>query len=397
MWEQYEASGRPMYMHPYVRQAGQGLQLWAQSPPPTPALAGGIAKRAGQAAYDWARSPEGMRFAQDVVPVWGDQEQLDRFVAEVQRVKEQGGPQGIQDILPAAMEGVNLVAPYAGAVGAIGKFAGVARPAGGQTFKRTATEAAENVVEPWRVPSAEEWAQPMRNAMPEGWLSAGSQGDAAILELKQLTGFDFGQWARGISDMKVKPVVSINRNPNADLYRFSVLFKDPQTGRQVGVAHRKIDLRNNEIYNEYFKLARSMQGQGLARQLLRSQIDMARQLGIRYMTLDATLDRGAYAWARKGALPGPDAWNSGRFSVKAQLRQRAAGMNMPEDVEAMVRGALASDDPRAIRDLANIQVPTGELTPAGRPVTWGNKLLSGLSYPAYFDLHDPKVLEMMTQ
>lgn len=88
--------------------------------------------------------------------------------------------------------------------------------------------------------------------------------------------------------------------PNSFELHGSLVNKD---GDRIGRVSRTINFVNgrpNEIHNDLMVVDPAMQGQGIANDLYRRQEEWARANGVEKITIEANIDVGGYAWARKG-------------------------------------------------------------------------------------------------
>jgi hypothetical protein len=108
-------------------------------------------------------------------------------------------------------------------------------------------------------------------------------------------------------------------------------------------------------YHELFQLDEKYQGMGIAKQALRSSIDMYQRLGMGEVSLYADIDVGGYAWSKYGFLPDVDAWNQLRRNLKSQFANRVKynTYELDEKLVDAVNAALDSEDPRALRLVAS--------------------------------------------
>ncbi|MDB5177498.1 MAG: phage head morphosis protein family [Candidatus Saccharibacteria bacterium] len=75
---------------------------------------------------------------------------------------------------------------------------------------------------------------------------------------------------------------------------------------KFGKIARDIDLSAKTVEHAYFSLPENAQSGGRAREVLRSEIELYKQMGLKKVILGANINVGAYAWAKYGFLPESD-------------------------------------------------------------------------------------------
>jgi GNAT superfamily N-acetyltransferase len=154
-------------------------------------------------------------------------------------------------------------------------------------------------------------------------------------------------------------------------------LRDAQ-GRSIGNIQRRIIPEERRAYHAYLNINPSAQAHGVAKQLMRDQIDVYKQMGIDKVTLLANIDVGGYAWAKYGYAPSIGDWRA----VANAAQQRLAGLqSLPPEIKQAVEQLLASRDPKAIWALADIRFPVGDST-------LGKRLLLDQSWHGTLDLTD---------
>jgi GNAT superfamily N-acetyltransferase len=149
-------------------------------------------------------------------------------------------------------------------------------------------------------------------------------------------------------------------------------------GTFLGTMNRDIHPKTREAYNAYFALDPQYQGLGIAKTILRGQIDVYRRMGnIDTVKVSAGLDGGGHTWARFGFVPYESSWQS----LQGRLRYRL--LDNIRDIDPQVKADLLTlinhPDPLKIRQLANVP-------------TWGRRLLAGTSWTGTLDLRNAETM-----
>lgn len=158
-------------------------------------------------------------------------------------------------------------------------------------------------------------------------------------------------------------------------------------GELMGHINRSISRDTGVAEHGLLLLPSGAQGKGLAKNILRANIDYYRQLGLSRVNV-STLDRGGYVWARYGFVPSQESWEA----VRPVLRDRVTdpSLNIAPAVRHDVLHLLDSHDPHAIWRIADHRTP---VTIEGEPLPLGNHLLSGNDWERSLDLKDAPTLE----
>jgi hypothetical protein len=115
-------------------------------------------------------------------------------------------------------------------------------------------------------------------------------------------------------------------------------------------------------------IVRSARGAG--KQVMRSQFNLYRKLGIARVNVTAGMDVGAYAWARYGFVPTSESWNMLRQELSGALQD----IHASKDVVSRVSEALSSDNPQGIWEIADSSI--------------GKKLLISSEWDGTLSLHN---------
>jgi GNAT superfamily N-acetyltransferase len=103
-------------------------------------------------------------------------------------------------------------------------------------------------------------------------------------------------------------------------------------GHEIGTMNRWAT--EYEVHHDYFTLEPEYQGKGIAQRLNTAAEDLYRANGIQYITLDANIDVGGYAWAKQGYTLDVD--KGGRDAMKDVLRRLAMEITMSSKVFDLV-------------------------------------------------------------
>ncbi len=162
---------------------------------------------------------------------------------------------------------------------------------------------------------------------------------------------------------------------------------DPRSGKPIGTISRQIDTEAGTAHHGYLKINPSAQGTGLAKDLLRNQMDLYQTMGLKSVDLFADIDVGSYAWAKYGFLPSHEGeWNAISQVARRRLSEISANELSSKDADA-VRQVLMRKDPQAIWDLADMKLKLR----SGEPVS--KRLLMNNSWNGKLDLNDPEAME----
>lgn len=155
-------------------------------------------------------------------------------------------------------------------------------------------------------------------------------------------------------------------------------------GNPIGRIDRTIRPDIGLAEHSYLKLDPEVQGSGIGKELLGSQIDTYKKMGLNAVSLYANIDVGGYAWAKYGFVPSKFDWQS--LTNRMGRYVDAAGID-PE-VKSGIKSILESDDPKSIWKIADIKT----LDPAtGKPL--GKSLLMNRGWSGQLDLNDAESMD----
>jgi GNAT superfamily N-acetyltransferase len=158
-------------------------------------------------------------------------------------------------------------------------------------------------------------------------------------------------------------------------------------GELMGHINRSISRDTGVAEHGLMLLLSDLQGRGLAKDILRANINYYRKLGLSRANVSA-LDRGGYVWARYGFLPTQESWDA----VRPMLRDRVTdpSLNIAPAVRRDVLHLLDSHDPHAIWRIADKRTP---VTIEAETLPLGTHLLSGSDWEGSLDLKDAPTME----
>ena len=81
-----------------------------------------------------------------------------------------------------------------------------------------------------------------------------------------------------------------------------------EEGRPLGTYDRTIDLANKQAKSAFLKLKKSAEGKGIAKKLMKGNMEIYRKLGLEKVKVRANIDVGGYSWARYGYVPTKASW-----------------------------------------------------------------------------------------
>lgn len=140
---------------------------------------------------------------------------------------------------------------------------------------------------------------------------------------------------------------------------------------------RDFDFGRGYVVHRELELDGDWQGQGIARQRLVNALQLYPALGLPAIRLNAGNSVGGYAWARMGFLP--PAWN---WTVLRQgLRDRLDFMSdIAPGPRAQAEALLASDDPRALWQVADLPAEAPGEEPLGATLLLGSQWIAQLDF-----------------
>jgi len=152
------------------------------------------------------------------------------------------------------------------------------------------------------------------------------------------------------------------------------------SGKPMGSMHRIVDLRAGYAKNIALELSEAYRGHGIGKQILSSQVEFYKTLGIKKLEL-STSDIGRYAWARYGFVPDSRSWTQLVGSMKRALKAPLRG-SFSEDAISDMAALLekVAGDPEGIRLVAS--------SPLGKEL-----LLNGASWTGSLDLASAEAME----
>jgi SPP1 gp7 family putative phage head morphogenesis protein len=130
---------------------------------------------------------------------------------------------------------------------------------------------------------------------------------------------------------------------------------------------RTFDVRSRVVTHDVFRV--NNQGAGTAKRVLRDQVALYRELGVKRIELDA-VSLGSYAWAKYGFRPDEASWRA----MRPQIRNRLSEVS--DEVRPLVEKVVESQDPRAVWALSDL------------PGKLGLSLLRDLPWSGSLDLSD---------
>jgi GNAT superfamily N-acetyltransferase len=100
-------------------------------------------------------------------------------------------------------------------------------------------------------------------------------------------------------------------------------------GRTMGSVYgsyiRYADLDDHKAESGYLKLAEDMQGKGVAKILLKGNVEMYQEMGIKRVDVHADIDVGGHAWARYGYVPSQRSWRDLQSKLEIELNRISGG------------------------------------------------------------------------
>ena len=164
----------------------------------------------------------------------------------------------------------------------------------------------------------------------------------------------------GLSEFEIK---------NNGEWWFNIESKEPGAFKLTRTFYQRSD-GSWEVHHSLFKLKQEIQGKGISREILKGLYDEYKRMGVRYITLDANLDIGGYAWARYG------------FNANSK-RHALAPMNLCRNKGVRKAAQKVIDDYYQINGLPDwAEFPMHILTEK----IWGRSYLLGSSWSGVLDL-----------
>lgn len=187
---------------------------------------------------------------------------------------------------------------------------------------------------------------------------------------------------------------------------------DPSTGKPLMINHpmtgephpatmdRSIiydpDTRLKYAYHGYFVLPKDKQGVGVAKSILRDQVDLYKKMDLDYVKLTADVDIGSYAWGKYGFLPHTDeSWQSLARYLKMELSKLSSMGRMPGTVVNDLKTILSDPDRHALWDFVDYpsKIPIGILgSKTSKPLKWSQKLILDTPWEGSLNLKNPDAM-----
>lgn len=185
-------------------------------------------------------------------------------------------------------------------------------------------------------------------------------------------------------------------------------FKTPNG---YGSIDRRIFWDPNEggrkyAYHGYLEIPERDQGKGLAKSLLRNQIDLYQKMGLGYVKLSANIGVGGYSWAKYGFLPiTDDAWKDMSYSLFNALQESVRDGSIPGRVADDLLHYVERPDRHALWDFVDHpdRVPIGIFgSTREKPLKWGQLFMMRYGrtrggWPGKLDLKDPETMERFNE
>lgn len=197
--------------------------------------------------------------------------------------------------------------------------------------------------------------------------------------------------ARPGDQMEFEPVLSANGVSAVNMYvegrngsfTMSRLFQRNHKTNELTVAHSE------------FTVANRQQGKGIGKEMLRKHMAQYQKMGVQRITLHANCDVGGYAWAKYGFTPTKEEWRDLREEIASYADHvDLLTVEQEADREALAKELKrigASDDPKALWDLADLTTPVKRGD--GRVKPYGKDLLQRLGWEGELRLDDAKAMQ----
>ena len=172
----------------------------------------------------------------------------------------------------------------------------------------------------------------------------------------------------------------------------ATLMKDQKVFGEMARSFIQSPDRGLFVRHSLLALQTEAQGSGFAKKFLQNSMKLYREMGVKFVTLDANISMGSYAWARFGFTPSAEGWKDVVRSVSAKLRvmKQAQDLKLSPATEKILEKALASKDPKAIWKIADLR----ETVTAGGPKDpIGRRLLQGLDWEGRLHLDDAAAMK----
>lgn len=141
------------------------------------------------------------------------------------------------------------------------------------------------------------------------------------------------------------------------------------------------------VHPELLNLEPSIQGRGLARQILANSRRLYQQLGVSKVDICASLTVGGYAWAKYGFKPHP---GSETRKLLSEVSDRVAQIPLPKETRSHLNRLIKLGRPEVVWALSDLRHP--KVTVRRRQLELGKALLLGTSWKGSLDLNDPAAL-----
>lgn len=152
-----------------------------------------------------------------------------------------------------------------------------------------------------------------------------------------------------------------------------------------GSITRYLNFDSGTVEHAFFRVGRSnTTGEGIGKDVLRSQIALYEKLGMKKVEVGANIDVGGYAWAKYGFVPHTHEWRSimrsslsravDRDLTPSYTDHKGHTITTTDEDKSGLKKLIQSDDPKAFWAIADSK--------------HGKKLLLGTSWHGTLDLRD---------
>ena len=140
-----------------------------------------------------------------------------------------------------------------------------------------------------------------------------------------------------------------------------------ENGNMVGEYTRILNMVDREAESAYLNVNPGLQGKGIAKEVLRGNIDTYKKLDIGVVKTFANIDVGAYAWAKYGYVPDESSWRRLQSDLEIEV-SAMSGVGIPSKAADGLLELIYSSEPKALWAIADS--PYGKELLTGTDISW---------------------------
>lgn len=191
---------------------------------------------------------------------------------------------------------------------------------------------------------------------------------------------------------------SISGGRGETLYARASLMNPATQLPMRGSIERQISPETGKVYHAYFSLPSESQSSGIAKTILRNQVELYQKIGLNHVNLTANIDVGGYAWAKYGFAPSSQgSWNIIQSRVNGFVNDEFRNGRMSKLIADDLKRIASSKDPKAIWNIADYPVKSPYLLNNDKPASWGQVMLMNSNWSGTLNLKDADSLRRFNE